>query len=178
MIVDDPVASGLVQSLASPGGNITGVSTMYSESIQKYFDLLREVVSPFTRAAVLSLEQDQTVLTAGLVIDKLNAAAKVARITLRAWEVPRPQELERAFSDMKHQAIDAVIAWPGQLLFVHRARIAELAVKYRLPTLTSVEAPTRSGLLMSYSRIMPRCFFGVASSPTRSCRSKAVQPSN
>jgi ABC-type uncharacterized transport system substrate-binding protein len=141
-----PLEMGLVQSLAHPGGNVTGLSNMEAELGGKRLDLLREATPGLTRVAVLAARTDP--FTASFVQDLQSGAARLG-LQLHPVMVNSPGEFEDAFASMSAAGDQAVIIQPNFL--PQTAAIVALAGKHRLPILSSYRDTTRAGGLLSYS---------------------------
>jgi putative ABC transport system substrate-binding protein len=141
----DPVATGLVASLARPGGNITGFSNIAAELAGKRLELLREVVPGLARVGLLIHGADPL---DKLFVEETRAAATKAGIQLHIAGVARPEDLDAAFAMMAKERVGAVIV-PGNLPVPDR-QIAQLAVRYRLPTISPRSEFAASSGLMSY----------------------------
>jgi putative ABC transport system substrate-binding protein len=143
----DPVALRFVATLARPGGNITGLSVQTPEIAGKRLELLREVVPTAARIAVI-YDPGQP----GIVGDvrEVEAAARVLGVQLQILEARSGGELDRAFAAIVRERAGGVIMLDSATPLVHRARIAQLAAKHRLPTLTWSRSMTEAGCLMSY----------------------------
>lgn len=124
----DPVATGLVASLARPGGNVTGVSVQLADVAKKRLDLMREMLPKARRFGVLGSAANagtQSVLT------QLQAAAREQGLDVLLLEAADPRGIARAFDSMAAQAIDAVLV--TQVMNQHKSQIVELAARYRIP---------------------------------------------
>jgi putative ABC transport system substrate-binding protein len=145
----DPVANGTVDSLARPGGNITGVSTLTQDLNAKRLELLKEVIPRLSRVAVLWTSDDAVVTT---YFKEYEAAARVLRVQLQYLQVRLENpDVEEAFRAAANARADALITITTASLFLRQKRIADLAVKNRLPTMFPGSAWVESGGLMSYS---------------------------
>jgi putative ABC transport system substrate-binding protein len=144
----DPVAIGLVTSLAHPGGNITGLSTVASELPSKEVELFKEVVPKLARVAVLSNPDNPTSATA---VKHTRAAAVAMALNVSISEVRDPSALALAFSAMTKEAADGLIVLPDTMFLTQRSRIAELAQKARLPAIYGIPEHAQAGGLMSYA---------------------------
>jgi putative ABC transport system substrate-binding protein len=144
--VGDPVGSGLVASLAKPGGNITGLTTMSEELSGKRLELLREVVPRLRRLGAL-WDQDNPGNPLGL--KQLKAAAESLGVDVRSLAVRPPvPEIDKAFETAKNWQADALIVSDDSLLFSNRTRIIALAARYQLPAMYGYrELPDAGGLL-------------------------------
>ena len=142
----DPVALGLVASLARPGGNITGLGVAMPEMAGKRLQLLREVAPTVARIAVLS---DPTSLVSADVRET-EVAARTLGVPLQVWEARSRGEFDRAFAAIARGRAAGIIILPSSTGFTHRAHIAQLATTYRLPTMAWTRDITEAGCLMSY----------------------------
>ena len=152
-MVSDPIASGLVASLAHPGGNVTGWSNILPEMSGKLLELLKEAMPGASRIAVL---YDPANPGKALELKELQAAARVLGVTLHPLEVPSPKEIEAAFSAMTRRRPDALITFVDAVTLPHRQRIVELAAKSRLPAIYQVREFVEAGGLMSYGLSVER----------------------
>ena len=141
----DPVASGLVTSLARPGGNITGISTSAAELSGKRVELLREVIPSLTRVGVLIHGADPF---AKLFLDETRVALQKSGLQVHVVDVRRPQDLDTAFSAMTKQRAGAVIVQGA--LTAPEWQAADRAVRHRLPSLSGLRQFAEAGGLMSF----------------------------
>ena len=143
----DPVATGFVDSLAKPGGNITGLNTLGPEMSRKTLQLLKEAAPTVSRIAVLwdstepgrremAKESEDAARTLGLQVQLLAARSSV--------------DLDRLFATMKRERLDAVLVHASQMISAHRQRIAELVTQNRLPSMSGARWFAEAGGLMSY----------------------------
>jgi len=146
-IVADPVASGLVVSLARPGGNITGFSTQAPELSQKRLELLREAFPKVSRVAVLWNPEAPAPV---LAFKETQAAAKVLGLQLQSLQVRSPDGFESAFSAMRRERAGALQVLSDLLTQTYRARIVALAANSRLPAVYQDSQWVKDGGLMSY----------------------------
>jgi putative tryptophan/tyrosine transport system substrate-binding protein len=144
----DPVGRGLVASLARPGGNTTGVSTLGAELPGKRLELLKETVPQSARVAVLANP------AAGgyeSVMHNLTGAAQALGLQLRVVELRRAEELDTAFATMTREGVDALIVVPDRALMDGlRGRTVDLAATHRLPAMYDGREYVVAGGLMSY----------------------------
>jgi putative tryptophan/tyrosine transport system substrate-binding protein len=145
----DPVRAGLVESLARPGGNVTGLTTLSRELGGKRLELLKEAVSKVARVAVL---YDPAVPgTTREVKEELPTAARALGLTVQPWEVRAADDFERVFAALNKQRPDGLfVPGGGQLMNANRKRIADLALKSRLPSVYGTREYVEAGGLMSY----------------------------
>jgi len=144
---DDPVGSGFVASLARPGGNITGLSTLSPETSGKQLELLKEIVPKLSHVAVLG---NATTPGSPQALREINVAADALRVQLQYLEVQGPKDIETAFRAANKEHADAVLVVSTSVLYLHRKQVADLAVKSRLPTIYSRPEYVEDGGLMSY----------------------------
>jgi putative ABC transport system substrate-binding protein len=144
----DPVATGVVASLARPGGNVTGLSMMAPVLAAKQLELLKETVPGLSQVAVL-----WNPINAGTApqLREVEAAASVLAVRLQPLEVRSPNELEDAFVAMTQQQADGLILLLDATLTDHRARLVDLAAKSHLPAVYGLRDYVEAGGLMSYS---------------------------
>jgi putative ABC transport system substrate-binding protein len=146
----DPVATGIIDSLARPGGNITGVTTLSRELSGKRLELLREVIPGISRVGVLS--GNPTSLGNPVIKKQYEAAARALKIPLQFLDVRGPNpDLEGAFREGVKKRVSALITIRGPLLNRYPKQIAELAIKNRLPSMHEGSENVEAGGLMSYA---------------------------
>jgi len=131
--VGDPVGSGLVASLGRPGGNITGTSGMAPEVVGKSLELLKETVPKVSRVAVL-WNPANPVFQAQM-LSETKVAARVLGVQLQILEARGLNELDTAFAAMTRERAGALLVLTDPMFLRHRPRIADLAVKSRLPAM-------------------------------------------
>jgi len=143
----DPVATGFVSSLAHPGGNVTGLSTMSPELAAKRLELLREAVPGLSRVAFL-----WNINVPGNLLEYKQAgdAARSMRLQLQSAEVSSVDDFERAFSALKTGGAEALIVAGSGLTSTNAGQIANLAMKHRLPSMVSSRDRVDAGGLMAY----------------------------
>ena len=145
----DPVASGIVASLARPGGNITGVATLAQDLNAKRLELLTEVVPRLSRVAVLWTPDNPA---ATINYKEYEAAARTLKIQLLPLEVRlESPDIDGAFQTAANARADALITITTAKLFLQQKRIAGLAIKNQLPSIFQGSTWVESGGLMSYS---------------------------
>jgi putative tryptophan/tyrosine transport system substrate-binding protein len=143
----DPVATGFVSSLARPGGNVTGLSTMAPELAAKRLELLREVVPGLSRVAIM---WNTNVPGNLLEYQQAGDAARTMRLQLQSVEVSSVDDFERAFSALKTGGAEALIVAGSGLTSTNAGQIANLAMKHRLPSMVSSRDRVDAGGLMAY----------------------------
>ncbi len=144
----DAVGSGLVASLARPGGNVTGMTYLSTDLAGKRLQLLREVLPKATRVAVLGLKGGSGATE--LFLEKLEAAARQLGITLVVRKENEAAALGDAFAAMQRERAQALIVEVTPFTGENRKRIVELAAQHRLPTLIEARGFVQGGGLMSY----------------------------
>ena len=144
----DPVATGLVDSLSRPGGNLTGVSDVAVELTPKRIQLLKEIVPGLRRVAMLWNEGD---LGMTLRYRDSAAAAQALGIIVQPLGVREPDDFEQAFASMTRDPPDAILMVSDLLTHLNRRRVHEFAVARRLPSMYEKEFLVRDGGLMSYA---------------------------
>jgi putative ABC transport system substrate-binding protein len=144
----DPVGAGLVASLGRPGGNVTGLTTQDADLGGKRLEMLLQVVPKVSRFAVLI---DETSPGSMLIARGTQVAAQSLGVQLQSLGVRGPEELDSAFSAMKEARAGALIVESSSLLFTSRTRLADLALKNRLPTMFAQREYAEAGGLMAYS---------------------------
>jgi len=146
--VGDPERIGLVASLAKPGGNVTGVAfDVGLATFTKGLELFREAVPALRRVAVLTNPANPAQAVA---VRNLAAAAESLGLQLVTFEVRGPQDLDRTFAEIARTRADGVFVVAESLFLQHRARLAELVRKSRLPSLFGIREHVDAGGLMSY----------------------------
>jgi putative ABC transport system substrate-binding protein len=144
----DPVGSGLVASLARPGGNVTGLGGFSPGTHAKQLQLLKEAVPKATRVAMV-FNPDFPQHAADRA--EVEPAAQRLGVTLLPVELRAPGDIDAAFATMAREKVHALHVFFQPLVFVHAARVAALALEHKLPAVTPVSEAVRAGLLMSYS---------------------------
>jgi putative ABC transport system substrate-binding protein len=144
---DDPVANGFVVSLARPGGNITGLSTLAPEISGKQIELLKEIVPRLSSVAVLGTS---TVPQYAQVLKEIELAAKAFGVKVQHLDILHPEDIETAFREATRARTDAVFVLGSPILNSQRKQILDLAVKSRLPATYSRPEYVENGGLMTY----------------------------
>ena len=157
----DPVGSGLVASLARPGGNLTGSSALSPGLSGKRLQLLTEALPGVSRVAVLWNPADPA---KALDVRETQAAGQALGVQLQLLEVRGPEEFESAFAAMTRERAEALITLGDPLTLSHRMRIVDLAAKNRLPAMYDVQEFVEAGGLMAYGPSLPDMFRRAAAS--------------
>jgi putative tryptophan/tyrosine transport system substrate-binding protein len=146
----DPVAAGLVASLARPGGNVTGLSGLASELNTKRLEILTDAVPKLVRVGLLRQPGGGNI-GLDLQLKKLRAAASALKLKLEEIDIQTdPKGLESAFKTAKQKQVGAIMTTAARRFEDERKRIAELATKYRLPAIYPQKEFVEAGGLMSY----------------------------
>lgn len=150
-VVADPVGSGIVQSLAKPGGNATGLSMSDSDLESKRVELLKEAVPSISRVMIL---RDPLV---GVPTGTAEAEATARALGLGAVvaEASSPEEVEAAFRRGRDEGVDAIAAMASSFFNFHRKALIELAAQYRFPSIWETEVYVKDGGLISYGPNFP-----------------------
>jgi putative tryptophan/tyrosine transport system substrate-binding protein len=144
----DPVKAGLIESLARPGGNVTGLTNLTRELGGKRLELLKEAVPKLGRVAVLY--NPVTASSVFEVKEVLPVAARALKLTIQPWELRGTDDFEIVFAALSKQRPDGLFVSPGQQMGYSGKRIAGLALKSRLPSMYSDKEAVDAGGLMSY----------------------------
>jgi putative tryptophan/tyrosine transport system substrate-binding protein len=150
----DPVGTGLIASLARPGGNITGLSVQYTDLAGKRLELLREVVPSLRRLAIMA---NAAAPGAVLEMREAQAAARTLGLEVATSEIRRVEDIPPVFEALKGKA-DALYVCADPLLATNRARFNTMALGARLPTMHALREFAQEGGLMSYGANFPDLF--------------------
>jgi putative ABC transport system substrate-binding protein len=148
----DPVGTGLVRSLAHPGGNITGLAVLNAELSAKRLEVLKEVVPGLSRGAVLWNAANPA---NELAWRETQAAARALGVTLQSQEVREPKDFAGAFAMMAQQRPDVLLVLQDALTLQHRKQIIDFALRERLPSMFVGKEWVAEGGLMSYGDSLP-----------------------
>jgi putative ABC transport system substrate-binding protein len=138
----DPVETGLVETLARPGGNVTGITNLSRELARKRLELLREAVPKLARVAVLYDTGGSATL---IELKEVQTAAGAVKLTIQSWEVRAADSFEKVFAALSKQRPDGLYVLGGVLMFDNQKRIAGLALKSRLPSMYSTREAVDAG---------------------------------
>jgi len=150
----DPIGQGLIVSFARPGGNVTGLITAPEELGGKRLELLKEVLPSLSRVGVL---WDASVRPYRVSRD-IEGSARALKVQLLPLEVRGPDDLLGAFKNAVQKRVEALSVAGTPLVFEHRTRIAELAIAYRLPTVSVWRNFAEAGGLLTYGSSLPDQF--------------------
>ena len=143
----DPVGTGLIASLAHPGGNVTGLSDFHGGVVTKRLELLKDVAPLASRIAVLLNPANPS---NPIQLKDIQAAASAFRVTLISLEVKGPDDIDPAFTTVVKERAGALLVLGDRLFATHQSQIIKFAVKNRLPTIYSQRLYVEAGGLMSY----------------------------
>jgi putative tryptophan/tyrosine transport system substrate-binding protein len=144
---NDPIGNGFIVSLARPGGNITGLSTLYPEISGKQLELLKEIIPRLSHLAVFG---NSTQPGNPQSLKKVELAAGALSVQLQYVDVQGPKDTETAFRAASKGHADAVLVLSSPVIFSHRKRFADIAVKNRLPVMYAQPEFVEDGGLMTY----------------------------
>jgi putative ABC transport system substrate-binding protein len=153
--VVDPVGTGLVKTLARPGGNVTGLTNLSSEVGGKRVELLKACVPALSRIAYL---WNPELAGAASAYREIETAARRLGLHVRSVEVRRAEELEPAFAGLSSEAGALLVQAPNPMLYTNRALIARLAISKRLPSMYNRVEYAAAGGLVSYGPNVPEMF--------------------
>ena len=144
----DPVGNGFVASLARPGRNITGLSTLAPELSGKQLELLKEIAAKLSRVAVFGTSTSPANAQS---LREVELAAGALNVQLQYLDIRSPKDIELAFQEARKTRVDAFLALIGPVLANQRTQIADLAVKSRLPAIYGQPEYVEAGGLISYA---------------------------
>ena len=144
---NDPVGNGFVASLARPGGNITGLSTLAPELSGKQLELLKEIVPKLSRAAVFGNSRNPGNAVA---VREIELAGETLKVKLQKLDVVDPKDVKVAFRTASKERDEAVLVLGSPLINAHRAQIVDLAARNRLPAIYYTAEMVEAGGLMAY----------------------------
>jgi putative tryptophan/tyrosine transport system substrate-binding protein len=144
---NDPVGNGFVASLARPGGNITGLSTLTPEISGKQLEILKEIIPRLSHVAVL---ETPTIPGYAQIFKEMEIAAAEFKVQLQYLDVRGPEDIEAVFREARKGRADAVLALASPILDSHRTQIADFAAKSRLPAIYWAAEWVEAGGLMTY----------------------------
>jgi putative ABC transport system substrate-binding protein len=163
----DPVATGLITSLARPGGNVTGISDNATELSAKRLQILKQIAPAIRRVAMLWNKNDRAMTL------RYEASAKVAEtlgVSVQPLGVAEPEDFKEAFAAMQRAMPDALLMVADSLTILNRTRVFEFALAHRLPAMYEYENLAHDGGLISYGPDFAECFGRAASLADRILR--------
>jgi ABC-type uncharacterized transport system, periplasmic component len=151
----DPVADGLVASLARPGGNVTGTTFLGPDLVGKRLQLLREIVPGLSRVAALWHPHAYSERTMSGVLKEVESAAATLGLQLQLVPADSPDDIVGAFTAMTTEHAEALIVFPSPMLFGEYGRIVSMTANSRLPAMGAAREFVDAGGLMSYGVNLP-----------------------
>ena len=145
--VGDPIASGFVDNLARPGGNITGLSQMAPELTGKRLEMLKQIIPRLSRIAVLWNPEDQM---SAINWKEIQLPARKLGVQIHSMEAPNLKELDKQFEDAAKARAGAIIIMPNSAFMINLKRIADLAAKNHLPSIFHIGEFASAGGLLAY----------------------------
>ena len=151
----DPVATGIVASLARPGANVTGVTQMGPGLTAKRLELLKQALPRLSKISILANRSDPVATSQ---LQELQRTAERLGIQTRVHDVQNPQQLEEAVAAAARHKDEALITTIETIFLVQRARLVELATKHRLPVMSPYREVAEAGALLSYGPNRPALY--------------------
>jgi putative tryptophan/tyrosine transport system substrate-binding protein len=152
----DPVSTGLVMSLAHPGGNVTGLTTLSPELSAKRLELLRDLAPTASRRVAVLWEEINPAFASA--VRDTEAAARSIGVQVFVIGVKTPDDIERAFLAMATQQAGALIVMPGATFLAARLRLAELSMEHRIPAVYAQREYVEAGCLAAYGSSLADLF--------------------
>jgi len=146
-VSSDPVKEGLAASLSRPGGNVTGLASSNAELSRKYLEVLSDTMPSLSRIHILFTTANPTHADQ---LKNVVAAAGKAGIKVQAFDVARSQDIDAAFADIARSRPDAALVLADSVFIQHARKLADFALKQRLPTMFGISEFPEAGGLMSY----------------------------
>jgi ABC-type uncharacterized transport system substrate-binding protein len=160
VVVPDPIKSGLIESFAHPGKNITGLTNVAVDLAAKRLEIFKEIIPSMSKLALLVNATDSQVAQG--FIEEAGAAGRKLGVSMRPFEIRSPQDLDEAFPLMAAEKLDGVYAVQDGLFFAERFRMGRLALANRLPISSPNGEHTAAGHLMSFGPDQPSIFHRAA----------------
>jgi putative ABC transport system substrate-binding protein len=154
----DPVEAGLIESLARPGGNVTGITMLVRKLAGKRLELLKEAVPKLARVAIFF----EPVAAAAAEMNEIQGAASALRLTIQRWEVGGVDGMEKVFAAINKARPDGLYVMGGGLIAGNRKRTVDFALKSRLPSMFADREYVDAGGLMSYGADLTESYRRVA----------------
>ena len=154
-VVGDPIAEGLVTSLARPGDNVTGLSNVTNDLVGKWLELLKQVVPAVSLIAVLWKPDSMPEHAKEVRLKEADVSARALGVQLQVVEARGPADFDMAFSEMSAKRAGALVVLTTLVFDIERQRIVDLAAKNRLPTVYATRNYVDAGGLMSYGPNFP-----------------------
>jgi putative ABC transport system substrate-binding protein len=152
---DDPLSDGLVASLARPGGNLTGISILFTELVPKLLELLSEL----SKTGAIGLLVKPSNASAERIISEAREAARTKGLMLQIVKAENESEIETAFTSLVDQRTSALVVAADPIFFARREQLVALAARYKIPTIYFTRALAVSGGLMSYGPSLAAIYY-------------------
>jgi putative ABC transport system substrate-binding protein len=149
-VVGDPIAEGLVGSLARPGGNVTGLSNVTNDLVGKWLELLKQVAPGVSLIAVLMKPDSMPEGARKIRLKEIAVSGQTLGVQLQVVEARGPADFDRAFSEMSAKGAGALLVLATPVFDIERQRIVDLAARNRLPSVYASRNYVESGGLMCY----------------------------
>jgi putative ABC transport system substrate-binding protein len=159
MVVNDPLGGGLIQSLARPGANTTGLAALSVELSAKRLELLKEIIPRVTRVAIL---QNPDNPTHPVILKETEPAARLLGLALRIFEARRLEDFDRAFVAAREWPSDAVVALDDSAFIANREPLVAHAIRHRLPLICGFREIAEAGALLSYAPNLAESWYRLA----------------
>ncbi len=157
-VMADPVADGLIATLARPGGNITGSTFLAPELVPKRLQLLKEAVPGASRVAALWHPRVFGERTMRDMLKETQVAAKTLGVQLQLLEARGPSDFDKAFSAMIRGRAEALVVFPSPMFYAEHRRIVDLVPQNRLPAIFAFREAVEAGGLMAYGASIPALY--------------------
>ncbi len=159
LALGDPVGSGLIGSLARPGGNVTGMSFMAPVLAAKRLEMLKELAPRISRVLVLTYMADPI---SAPQVERMKSAARKLGVTLQIHDIQSPDDIQAAFDAGAKDRAEGVLTTSESIFQVNRAKVIELTAKHKLPAIFTSQLFPPDGGLMAYSANIPALYAGAA----------------
>jgi putative ABC transport system substrate-binding protein len=156
IVVPDPIGSRIVDNLARPRDNVTGLSTMAVELTPKRIEILKETIPSLSRVALIVNMSDP--VGAQRYIEVAQEAAKPLGVVVRRYEVRRAADFEGVLARIAQDGQQAVVLMQDGLFYAEQRRIGDIGIRYKMPIIAFAKELSRSGMLMSYGPNIPDIF--------------------
>lgn len=156
IVVPDPIGSRIVDNLARPRDNMTGLSTMAVELTPKRIEILKETISGLTRVALIVNMSDP--VGAQRYVEAAQEAAKPLSVAVQRYEARQAADFESVFTRIAQDGQQAVVLMQDGLFYAEQRRIGDIGIKYKMPIIAFAAELSRSGMLMSYGPNIPGIF--------------------
>jgi putative tryptophan/tyrosine transport system substrate-binding protein len=154
--VSDPIGAGFVQTLARPGGNITGFALLTPELATKRLELIKEFMPTATRIAILKNPDNSA---HAMIVKEVAPAVRSLGVELRVFEARSPEHLEPAFEAMQQWQSHAAIALDDSVFIASRAQLAAQAINHRLPLVCGFREAVQAGCMLAYSASLAEMWY-------------------